>query len=76
MRQPAIKLIEYYRGLVEGECRFAEVAKTLPVETGGWPIFSTKRIQLYSPTLRDLDVLGETHAEAWVRYWKEASTLR
>ena len=74
--QPAIKLLEYYRGLAESEQRCARVAKILPIETGGWPVFSTKRIQQYSPSLRDLEVLGEAHAEAWIGYWKQISFFR
>lgn len=73
--QPAIKLLEYYRGLAKGEERFAKAFKTLSVETGGWPVFGTRRIQQYSPSLRDLDVLGDAHAEAWIGYWKQTGFL-
>ena len=76
MLQPALKILEYCRGIAAGDSLAAKAERSEPVEAGGLPVFSTARMQRYSATLRDLGVVDVVHARAWVSYWEKTGFLR
>lgn len=74
---PALKILEYVRGMAAGDVLAAKAEKAQqPVEAGGLPVFSTARMQRYSATLRDLGAIDVVHARAWVSYWEKTGFLR
>lgn len=46
------------------------------VEAGGAPLFATAKLQHFSPAVRSLQPIGETHVQAWVKYWREVGFLQ
>lgn len=66
--QPAIKLLEFFRGLA-----FAEHRPT--TESGGLSVFSTKKVRGSSATMRELEPIGSHDVRKWVKYWKAVGFL-
>lgn len=42
------------------------------MEAGGLPMFDTRKAQLVSSTMRELQPIGADDAERWVAYWIRA----
>jgi len=65
---PAIKLLEFFRTLVRGDeaIRRSQIAAT---EAAGIANFITTKAQRVSPTMANMQAIGEVEADAWVAYW-------
>ncbi|KAH0828782.1 acetyl-CoA synthetase-like protein [Lanmaoa asiatica] len=65
---PAIKLLEFFRVLARGDqaIRSSGVDTT---ESAGMTNFSTTKVQQVSPTMANMQAIGEVEADAWVGYW-------
>jgi hypothetical protein len=59
--QPAIKLIDFIRRIIQ-----SDIGGT--PEAGGIP-FATGVAQRVSPTMKELEPLSATDATQWVNYW-------
>ncbi|KAH9932151.1 hypothetical protein B0H21DRAFT_699704 [Amylocystis lapponica] len=71
---PAIKVLEFFRGVLAWE-QEAKHAQASEIEVGGLPIFETAKVQAASPTLRELQPLGEDDVRAWIKYWRQKGFL-
>jgi hypothetical protein len=69
--QPAIKLLEFFRGLAHADTTILHSGGK-DSESGGLPKFDTKKVQSISPTINRLEPIGAKDAERWVRYWNAA----
>jgi hypothetical protein len=69
--QPAVKLLDFFRGTVEMDAILRQQEKE-DTETGGLAMFSTSKVQSISETMKTLPSLGPTDTQAWVKYWKSA----
>ncbi|KZO93861.1 acetyl-CoA synthetase-like protein [Calocera viscosa TUFC12733] len=67
-RNPAIKLLDFYRGIGEHDMK-TEQDKTK--EAMGMPELETKEAEARSETLRNVRCLGEEDALKWMGYWKK-----
>lgn len=75
--QPALKVLQFLRGIATLKSRAAQHAcLTAAMEAGGSPAFATDKLQEYCPSMRTLRPIGEEHAKAWVGYWKAQGFLR
>jgi hypothetical protein len=76
LRQPAIKLLEFFRGMARHE--EPTQAETQPKgslqvsEAGGMANFSTAKAQCVSRTLAHMQPVGDLDAHAWANYWFSA----
>jgi hypothetical protein len=59
--QPAVKILDFFRGLVK-------VESDEDVETSG-TVLSTEKMQVISQRVRILEPIGLEDVTAWVRYW-------
>ncbi|KAF7343921.1 General substrate transporter [Mycena venus] len=66
---PGIKLMDFFRYLAK-----ASVTSSADSEFSGIN-FSTEKIQIVSPTVRDTQPIGIKHVEAWVFYWIAAGFI-
>ena len=69
--QPAVKILPFLRGVSEAARSVGRNA----VEAGGIPSYETRKLQQYSPSMKNLEPLGDAHASAWVAYWKQSGFL-
>ena len=60
--KPALKLLDFFRGLARAELTESGGAMALA--------FDTSRLLRSSPAMRELQPMSENHAKAWVQYWK------
>ncbi|KZO93858.1 acetyl-CoA synthetase-like protein [Calocera viscosa TUFC12733] len=67
-RNPAIKLLDFYRGIGEHDMK-TEQDKTK--EAMGMPELETKEAEARSETLRNVRCLGEEDALKWMGYWRK-----
>ncbi|KZP33045.1 acetyl-CoA synthetase-like protein [Athelia psychrophila] len=67
-RVPAIKLLEFFRGLSSADAAIRQSQGT-DAEAGGSRSFSTVKSQAASDTMRDLAQIDAEDAERWVGYW-------
>ena len=69
LRQPAIKLLEFYRDMARHE----ELTQSeTQVGEAGMADFSTAKAQRVSKTVAHMQPLGDADARAWVNYWSSA----
>ncbi|KAF8121589.1 acetyl-CoA synthetase-like protein [Boletus edulis] len=68
---PAIKLLEFFRSLVQRDqaIQSVGVASTEAAGSAGMTNFSTAKMRAVSPTMANMRAIGETEADAWVTYW-------
>ena len=66
--QPAIKLLEFSRALARGDQAIRDLGMDA-TEAAGMTNFSTTKAQQVSPTMANMQAVGEIEADAWVRYW-------
>ena len=66
--QPAIKLLEFFRALARGDQAIRSPGVGI-TEAAGMTNFSTTKIQQVSPTMANMQAIGEVEADAWVGYW-------
>ena len=66
--QPAIKLLEFFRALAQGDHAIRDLGIDA-TEAAGMTNFSTTKVQQISPTMANMQAVGEIEADAWVRYW-------
>ncbi|KAK2461112.1 hypothetical protein APHAL10511_006891 [Amanita phalloides] len=64
VKMPAIKLLEFFRLMVQGEQAIRSVK-----EAAGMATLSTSKIQQISQTMANMKEIGEVEADAWVGYW-------
>ena len=63
--QPALKLLEFFRGFLQG------------AEGGVLKLkFETAQLPKSSATMKGLQSMSEKHARMWVRYWKETGFIK
>lgn len=72
--QPAIKLLEFFRSLARGDqaIRNPDIGVT---EAAGMTNFSTTKVRQVSPTMANMQAIGEVEADAWVGYWISKSAF-
>jgi len=62
-KMPAIKLLDFFKGL--------SLAKAEPdAEVGGLAMFATDKLQRISTTIRELGPIGPQDIQNWGEYWK------
>ena len=66
--QPAIKLLEFFRALAQGDHAIRDLGIDA-TEAAGMTNFSTTKVQQVSPTMASMRAIGEIEADAWIRYW-------
>ncbi|KZO93857.1 acetyl-CoA synthetase-like protein [Calocera viscosa TUFC12733] len=66
-RNPAIKLLDFYRSIGEKE---TETGQDQTKEAMGMPDMETREAEARSETLRNLPCLGEEDALNWMGYWR------
>ncbi|KZT61197.1 acetyl-CoA synthetase-like protein [Calocera cornea HHB12733] len=72
-RNPAIKLLDFYRGVAESETSLGPGTATSyrAREAMGMPDLETEQAEARSETLRRLKPLGEEDAQRWMAYWRK-----
>lgn len=65
---PAIKLLEFFRGITEADLAIGRSGHT-DAESGGLAKFATVKAQGISPTMKELAQIGTQDVELWVSYW-------
>ncbi|KZT61198.1 acetyl-CoA synthetase-like protein [Calocera cornea HHB12733] len=72
-RNPAIKLLDFYRQIAESEGAREPETVTIPKarEAMGLPNLETDQAEARSETLRKLKPLGEEDAQRWMAYWRK-----
>ncbi|KZT61228.1 acetyl-CoA synthetase-like protein [Calocera cornea HHB12733] len=72
-RNPAIKLLDFYRRIAESEGALgAQTATSRRArEAMGMPDLETEQAEARSETLRTLKPLGEEDTERWMAYWRK-----
>ncbi|KAG6810396.1 putative NRPS-like protein biosynthetic cluster [Tricholoma furcatifolium] len=68
---PAIKLLEFFRGISKADQAINE-AGLREVESGGLASFATVKAQAFSPTMKDVPSLQAEDVKRWVAYWRGA----
>ncbi|KAH7890602.1 putative nonribosomal peptide synthetase [Phlebopus sp. FC_14] len=66
---PAIRLLEFFRAMAEGD-RISRRSRPADTEAGGMTRFSTVKSSAVSSTISQMRPLGEVEASSWVRYWE------
>jgi hypothetical protein len=66
--QPAIKLLEFFRALAQGDEAIRKLGISV-TEAAGMANFSTAKAQRVSLTMKNMQAIGEIEADAWVGYW-------
>ncbi|KAF8219495.1 putative aminoadipate reductase [Tricholoma matsutake] len=65
---PAIKLLEFFRGITEADLAIGRSHHT-DAESGGLAKFATVKAQGISSTMKELAQIGTQDVELWVSYW-------
>ncbi|PPQ75729.1 hypothetical protein CVT24_002582 [Panaeolus cyanescens] len=72
-RIPAIKLVDFFRGL---NASISAASATGPVtEAAGGPLFATKKAQQISEGIANLPPLSDEDASLWIKYWKSTGFI-
>ncbi|KAG9309638.1 putative aminoadipate reductase [Chiua virens] len=66
---PAIKLLEFFRRLAQGDESIRRMGDASVTEALGVTNFSTIKMRQVSPTVARMKAIGEADADAWVKYW-------
>jgi hypothetical protein len=79
-RNPAIKLLDFYRGVVlknesEGSKKDGTRQESRSGDAMGFPAMETTRAVQQSETLRNLKPLDEEDAQKWLGYWRKRGFL-
>ncbi|EIW76887.1 acetyl-CoA synthetase-like protein [Coniophora puteana RWD-64-598 SS2] len=68
-RVPALKLLDFMRGLARADIAMREAQDTDELEAVGFQPFATAKAQEVSETMRTLEPLTARDALRWVEYW-------
>ena len=72
---PAVKLLDFYRGIFMGSQANGKGDK-VPREALGTPKLSTVQAQRFSATMRECPSIDEKDTKRWLSYWKQVGFLR
>lgn len=67
-------MLEFFRAIVQGDQAIHDV-EGVTREAAGMRSLSTNKIQQISPTMANMQAIGEFEADAWVGYWISKGTL-
>ena len=79
-RNPAVKLLDFYRGIFMASQGSGGSGKDkedkVPREALGTPKLSTVQAQRLSATMRECPPIDGKEAKSWMKFWKEIGFLR
>ncbi|KAF5371510.1 hypothetical protein D9615_009619 [Tricholomella constricta] len=71
---PAVKLLDFFRGVSQANDKIVE-SKAKGVEIGGLATFATDTMARVSGVMGGLRQIGKGDAQLWVKYWREVDFL-
>ncbi|KAF8869423.1 putative aminoadipate reductase [Infundibulicybe gibba] len=73
---PAIKLLDFFRGVASFDSTLGTQNVQETVESGGVTRFKTDRAEATSVTMKTLPSIGDEDAGRWVDYWEKVGLFR
>ncbi|KAF8878948.1 putative aminoadipate reductase [Infundibulicybe gibba] len=73
---PAIKLLDFFRGVASFDSTLGTQNGQETMESGGVTRFKTDRAEATSVTMRTLPSIGDEDAGRWVDYWEKVGLFR